>query len=412
MATMGDLDELPWTEDLDHDSLLNGVLENTGGGPTTDISRRLRTASDMHQSGLLNNDEKATFKQLVLQRDASLDTDLANLNKSATPSERRSSYMNLKSTLRKNSLQVNMNRLSMSGVDLLADEMDEDANFSELIDPSVFDDFASSEIAFPPAPSETSSTSNGSDGHHPLTRKASTESFRRKSVTSAGPPPPAPKQASQTARTQRSSQPQTQSHNQQTSAGNQRQRQQQQHPHQQRQQPRAANAHSMQSGPPRGPTAAQHPRPMSAAQLQFQTHRQNWLQETARQQAQHPQMYQPIAPLNSSANRSKYPEARPSVQAQAPLRHTDSMADDVDVDPSTAKEKKNERERRRRQQVSQGFTDLFKLLKMPEAVKMEKSTVLNAALDRVRELDHTHKSLLEENRRLRAQAASLGIKVD
>mmetsp|Transcript_9330 Transcript_9330/g.18414 ORF Transcript_9330/g.18414 Transcript_9330/m.18414 type:complete len:395 (+) Transcript_9330:759-1943(+) len=394
---MGDLDDLPWSEELDGDNLFSGVGDaNNGSGH--DISRKLRTASEMHQNGLLSNDEKATLKQMVLQRDTSLDPDFANLqSKSASASERKSSYMNLKSTLRKNSLQVNMNSLSMSGMDLLGDDFED--GFNDMIDPSVFDDFVggNSEVAFPPPGMNDNGAPPSSHEPNALTRKASTDSFRRKSsfqqMQPNKPPSPALPQRQPSPAPQ---QQQLQQGHMHTAPQPQPQPQSQSHPQQSHMQP--------------GPSQHAQPRSMQmgAAQVHLQNHRQTWLQQQARQQAQHPHMYQPIAPLNSGMDRAKYLGSRTS----APMHSSDSLLDDGSGDPSSAKEKKNERERRRRLQVSQGFTDLFKLLKMPEAVKMEKSTVLNASLQRIRELDQTYKVLQEENRRLRAQAANLGIKTD
>ena len=83
---------------------------------------------------------------------------------------------------------------------------------------------------------------------------------------------------------------------------------------------------------------------------------------------------------------------------------------DAGLDSLSAKEKKNERERRRRLQVSHGFNDLFKILQLPES-KMEKSTVLNGAVERLRELHGLHLKLVAENKHLRGECGKRGIKI-
>jgi len=93
-----------------------------------------------------------------------------------------------------------------------------------------------------------------------------------------------------------------------------------------------------------------------------------------------------------------------------------SQSNDTDFDPdsaldgSSAKEKKNERERRRRLQVSHGFNELFRILKLSDSAKMEKSTVLTTAIDRIKELSIIQQRLLEENKNLRAHCSKQGIR--
>lgn len=54
---------------------------------------------------------------------------------------------------------------------------------------------------------------------------------------------------------------------------------------------------------------------------------------------------------------------------------------------AVAKIRKNERERRRRLAVSNGFDELFELLKLPQAAQIDKVSILRKAIDRIRELE-------------------------
>uniref|UniRef100_A0A7S2W8K0 Uncharacterized protein n=2 Tax=Mucochytrium quahogii TaxID=96639 RepID=A0A7S2W8K0_9STRA len=169
---------------------------------------------------------------------------------------------------------------------------------------------------------------------------------------------------------------------------------------------------------------------------------QNDLQETYKQQLvkeqqmqQQQQQHQQVKTEHPQYNKYKVPQqqvqqqqqqkkfAAPKQQATASApagswaKRTSNVFDpkssdiDVGMEKFSAKEKKNERERRRRLQVSHGFTDLFKILKMPENTKMEKSTVLNTAIERLTDLQLENKGLLKENHSLRMQAKNVGIKV-
>lgn len=62
---------------------------------------------------------------------------------------------------------------------------------------------------------------------------------------------------------------------------------------------------------------------------------------------------------------------------------------------AVAKIRKNERERRRRLAVSNGFDELFELLKLPQAAQIDKVSILRKAIDRIRELEARVKELEE-----------------
>jgi len=66
-----------------------------------------------------------------------------------------------------------------------------------------------------------------------------------------------------------------------------------------------------------------------------------------------------------------------------------------------AKYRKNERERRRRLAVSQGFAELFQILRLPEASKVDKATILSNSIDRIKELEDRLGQLQQENNELR-----------
>ena len=61
-------------------------------------------------------------------------------------------------------------------------------------------------------------------------------------------------------------------------------------------------------------------------------------------------------------------------------------AADGDSD-AVAKIRKNERERRRRLAVSNGFDELFELLKLPQSAQIDKVSILRKAIERIRELE-------------------------
>lgn len=71
--------------------------------------------------------------------------------------------------------------------------------------------------------------------------------------------------------------------------------------------------------------------------------------------------------------------------------------------PELAKMRKNERERKRRLAVSQGFDHLLKLLDMPTASKMDKACVLHAAIQRITELEHKADDLQNSNQNIRKE---------
>lgn len=52
-----------------------------------------------------------------------------------------------------------------------------------------------------------------------------------------------------------------------------------------------------------------------------------------------------------------------------------------------AKVRKNERERQRRLAVSEGFDELFRLLKLPQSEHVDKISILRRAISRVKELE-------------------------
>jgi len=333
-------DELAWLEAAEGQS---------GQGPGGESLRsRLRAASEMHQHGLLTTEEKAAFKQLVISRDPKFEQELDTMQrKDATPMDRKSSWLNLKNTLRKNSLQVN--GLSLSGMDLMGDI--DDTNFDDLIDaPLGLDGIDFNEVAVPPLHGGatgqqkklTSRTSSGS----------SSGRFRRKASF----------------RTQRGQ-----------SGG-------------------AATGS--------GPSNYANPMPQGFGPGAFQG-------GGGRQQQWHggqPGVLPPPPPLAMMPGQSQILRQQVSEPGTTKRNAKSKMDFPEGTESASAKEKKNERERRRRLQVSNGFSDLFKLLRMPESTKMEKSTVLNASIQRLKELHETYMSLIEENRQLRLEAQRLGLK--
>lgn len=62
---------------------------------------------------------------------------------------------------------------------------------------------------------------------------------------------------------------------------------------------------------------------------------------------------------------------------------------------AVAKIRKNERERRRRLAVSNGFDELYELLKLPQAAQLDKVSILRKAIERIRELEAKVKELEE-----------------
>lgn len=85
------------------------------------------------------------------------------------------------------------------------------------------------------------------------------------------------------------------------------------------------------------------------------------------------------------SSKSEFPEDhmfQSVVDATDPeLKATDGDSEQV------AKQRKNERERRRRQAVSNGFDELFELLKLPQAAQIDKVSILHRAIDRIKELE-------------------------
>mmetsp|Transcript_9390 Transcript_9390/g.15322 ORF Transcript_9390/g.15322 Transcript_9390/m.15322 type:complete len:310 (+) Transcript_9390:59-988(+) len=308
---MGDLDDLDldkysWN-DVDGDNLFSGI---TAGA--SDMSKRLRTASEMHQNGLINADEKAAFKHLVLSRDPKLEQDLSNIQqKNLSVTERKSSFMNLKHTLRKNSM--NVNNLNVGSMDIIGGEQFDDGGFMDVMD----------------APDMNSMFETVQQQQH------------------------------------RTKPPHSHQHSMQ----------QQQQQHQQ--------------------VKTEHP----------QYNKYKVPQQQVQQQQQQKKFAAPKQQATASAPAGSWAKRTSNV--------FDPKSSDIDVgmEKFSAKEKKNERERRRRLQVSHGFTDLFKILKMPENTKMEKSTVLNTAIERLTDLQLENKGLLKENHSLRMQAKNVGIKV-
>jgi len=69
------------------------------------------------------------------------------------------------------------------------------------------------------------------------------------------------------------------------------------------------------------------------------------------------------------------------LEIEAEIAAADGDSDQV------AKIRKNERERRRRLAVSNGFDELFDLLKLPQAIQIDKVSILRKAIDRIRELE-------------------------
>jgi hypothetical protein len=67
------------------------------------------------------------------------------------------------------------------------------------------------------------------------------------------------------------------------------------------------------------------------------------------------------------------------------------------------KVRKNERERKRRLAVSQGFDELFAMLKIPENQKLDKAAILRTTIDRMNELTSMVQLLESENQRLKIQ---------
>lgn len=74
-------------------------------------------------------------------------------------------------------------------------------------------------------------------------------------------------------------------------------------------------------------------------------------------------------------------------------------ADDLD---QHAKFRKNERERRRRLVVSQGFNDLVSVLNLGDSAKVDKATVLNTAIRRIKMLEKKVQTLEAENLKLKS----------
>ncbi|KAH9255505.1 hypothetical protein BASA81_006321 [Batrachochytrium salamandrivorans] len=64
----------------------------------------------------------------------------------------------------------------------------------------------------------------------------------------------------------------------------------------------------------------------------------------------------------------------------------------VALDEQANKTKKNERERKRRLAVSNGFDELFVLLKLPQSSKIDKVSILRKAVDRIQELEEIVRS--------------------
>mmetsp|Transcript_1269 Transcript_1269/g.1621 ORF Transcript_1269/g.1621 Transcript_1269/m.1621 type:complete len:422 (+) Transcript_1269:47-1312(+) len=108
---------------------------------------------------------------------------------------------------------------------------------------------------------------------------------------------------------------------------------------------------------------------------------------------------------------SYYPPAPPG-------KKTGNVPFDLLDDPNDthAKYRKNERERRRRLVVSQGFTELIRVLNLGESAKVDKATILNSSIKRISMLEKQIDALQAENQALKktntiksipVQAASL-----
>lgn len=119
----------------------------------------------------------------------------------------------------------------------------------------------------------------------------------------------------------------------------------------------------------------------------------------------------PEAPSPTVATRSD--ASSPAVSAAAtttsslPLKPISQMDDkELEIEAAiaaadgdseaVAKIRKNERERRRRLAVSNGFDELFELLKLPQAAQIDKVSILRKAIDRIRELEARVKELEEQ----------------
>jgi len=108
-----------------------------------------------------------------------------------------------------------------------------------------------------------------------------------------------------------------------------------------------------------------------------------------------------VASAISSASASPSAERTTSSLPIKPISQMDDKeleieaaiaAADGDSD-AVAKIRKNERERRRRLAVSNGFDELFDLLKLPQAAQIDKVSILRKAIDHIRELEARVKEL-------------------
>ncbi len=455
-AAMADLSEnleLPWDE--------LGAFEPAVGTGESAMSRRLRTASELHQSGLLNGEEKATMKQLVLQREPKLEQELNALQqKGLSQAERKSSFINLKSHLRKSSLNtINVNQLNqMANLDLLEDNFDE--SFNDLMNGDDFYnlDFADGPSAYGGA---AGAVAGAGPGH---VRAQSANSLQGFPLSGAPAAPQAlhhqPQQHPQQQHPQMHHQHQfhltpPHQHPQMQMQQQQQQQQQQQygmralapHPQQQQQhmmgQPMTpAQLHLQQqmamqaaqlkkareimnsgkpSVPPPGRSAA-----VNAAAAASASRRNSLLGGAAPMVKSEDLGADPAPAPSGRKKRQPAPQAVTMTGAQAMAAAAElaqivaatppySLLLDIDLDEGldnfSAKEKKNERERRRRLQVSHGFSDLFKVLRLPESTKMEKSTVLGNSTEKLDQLNALCRALKEENIKLRAQCHKAGINV-
>ncbi|CAK9012638.1 BHLH domain-containing protein [Durusdinium trenchii] len=413
MASLEEWDKLPWDLDASTDDLFSGLDQPSGGGgqPASQqhqMSQKLQVAEELHQQGHLNVEEKTRFKHKVLQQDAEFNQDF-NTFFNAPANERKSSFANLKKALsqernpgvRLSSTSSSGMELNLSESDVMLDEFSDFLSLDALADDHPF-------LAGVPAHQRRSSVQKP-QAPRPVAPAGGSAHPQQ---------PPAPQQLSY----------QHQQHRQQQPALHQRHHPQ--HHHSRHQVP------SMASHGPLPWQAAGPPTVPLPGAGQYRGHGTGPMQvpmSSVRKGSVPSKRSAGVGSVvggrgNSGGRKSsgKGTGASPATVSASTRRptsatrgiktekHAPALLDDDDdpsLDSFSVKEKKNERERRRRLQVSHGFTNLFQVLKMPDSAKMEKSTVLNNAINRLKELDLTHRTLYEENQRLRARAAERGFKV-